>query len=997
MEFSFRDLRGQNECAFRRAHKIDLGEAASVSMQEVVFEKKLIKGILDGAIKLADIQKVVETEIVSSGKYRNDEQAKLKAMDMVAEVKRCVLSIEDQKVNYAQGYAIDTDPQPKDITVPLLDGTEITVKNVRPDLVITFGNATRAILLRTGKPSTEDKKAYTWEDAEMDKRLYFLMRYAKEYAEERGNVGDGICVTGGQWFLRKPTDRKTLSSKKSVGKRGNSLQFDTNLFYDDEMKDTKNIFGMTAGYTIGVDSMSEADGRMMDILEKFSEGLEREECSKEQCKYCEYDQTCHYTHAPQRLPETPKEIDLSAVHLSKAQEQVERFDTGYAVVNAGPGSGKTFILCLNVCSLLLAGVKPEEILVIAFSRSAANVFQERIQALYDDIGTGEDISGLRIVTFNEFGQGILTEEYQHFGFARPPRVIQQVDRFGIIEKILNANDQIPDLDYRNFSTNEKYCKGPLAVAAKAFQAIKENRYTEFDKDEIVRAVEARFCTPEAAEALARLYVEYDAYLKDRGLVEYADQEMMILDLLKEDPYYFDKMGFSHILVDEAQDCSPRQFKILKYLTQSPTFESVMLVGDDSQSIYRFRGADPREFMNFERIMGLPAGTVQQFYMMDNFRSTPEILDFANKIIESNFNRVDKTVIANKPSGAPVVTKGFYSIDDEYKYIADGIKEHLDNGVKPEEIAFIAYNQGELSKMASILADMDIESVMLNPEKFNENSRVLAGLALARCIRDPGDTKDVMTCLNAIYDGDLFAMSDEMIEAAIKERRELYTNIAKMPQPEQKDALFAELELFDEDDEVYQGFLDMLKTQPSLDHVYEYCENFAEFGGDEKTRREANYPGVALTTAHSSKGMEWKVVYNSLSKYDDKDLYRKTGSSDGDIEEGSFRNCDNAEERRRLLFVSATRAKDELYVTGQFIAYGGNAKPHYNIFLEDAFNAAGETWDTEAMKRQKKAMDAKRKEAKDKRKAEERAKIAEKAKEAIRKAAEEKAKATVGAA
>lgn len=997
MEFAFRDLRGSNECAFKRAHKIEgLGSATSIVMQEAAFEKKLIKGIIDGAVKLKNIKPVIESELVASGRYRSEEQAKLKAMDMVSEVRRCILSLADQKISYGQNYTIDTDPQPRDITVPLTDGTEMTVKNVRPDLLITYGDTTKAVVIRTGKPKTADEKNYTWDDAEQDKKLYFLMRYAKECAEENGSAGDKITVIGSYWFLRKHTDRKSLSSKKDVGKRGQKLQFDPNLFYDENMKDTSNIFNVTAGYTIGADVLSNADARMLDVLEKFSDGLEKGECTQEQCKECAYDTVCHYTHAPKMLPETPKEIDLAAVQLSKEQDEVRRFDTGYAVANAGPGSGKTLILCLNVCELLLSGVKPEEILVIMFSRSAANVFTERIQALYDDVGTGEDISGMKVVTFNELGDEIVIDEYKHLGFARIPRVIQPVNRSGIIEKILNSHDLVPDLDYRNFAINKPNCKGPLAVAAGAFQAIKENNWTEFNKNEISRKVEARFCSPEAAEELAKMYVDYDDYLKERGLLEYADQEILLLKLLEEDPYYLDRFGFSHIRVDEAQDCSPRQYKILKYLTQSPSFTSIMLVGDDSQSVYRFRGADPKAFMNFEQIMGLPQGTVKQFYMMDNFRSTPNVLDFANKIIENNRTRVKKTVIANKPDGADVVTKGFYSIDDEYKYIADGIKAHLDAGVKPEEIAFIAYKKPELVKMAGILAEMDIETVLLNPENLKENSRVQAGLALAKCIKDSGDTEDVLTCLNAIYDGDLFAMSDEAISAAIKERRKLYDDIAAMPQDQQKDAFFAELELFDEDDEVYQGFIDTLKSQPSLELAYEYCRDFDAYGEQEAVRREANYPGVALTTAHSSKGMEWQVVYNSLSGYDEKKLYKKDPSdadvTDDEIKKGDLRNCDNAEERRRLLFVSATRAKDELYVTGQFIAYGGSKTPHYNIFLEEAFAAAGEKWDTEEMKRRKKEIDAKYREDRKKRKEEEKAKIAERAKEALRRAAEAKAKA-----
>lgn len=980
MEVRYRDLRGNNECAFHREHKLELDDELKTDFQLAAAKKKIVKAALDGAIKLEDVDQIVAESFKKISGIRSAEEERLKTMDAIQEIKRCVRSIWNQKSVMGQGYTINTNPTPMDITVNV-QSDQLTVKGVRPDLVITYGNTTIAVNLRTGLPTNAEGKVIGCEDIEKDKQLYFLMLYAKQYAINNGaKTGDSINVTGAFWFMRKKSDNRSLSVGGTDGKQGSKAHFDQDMFYNDQMKLSSNIVTNPAHYTIGAADIAGADVRMEKVLPKYIEGYDKNECTKEQCDECAYEAICHYTHAPEALPVEEKEVDLSCVKLSPVQENVRTARQGFFVVNAGPGSGKTFVLVLRVCFLLLSGVKPEEILVIAFSRSAVVEYQNRINLIWDDIGTGADISGMKIVTFNELGNVVIQNEYQYFGYSRPPRVIQQIECFGIIEKILNTHDKIPDMDYRHFAMNQRNCKGPLAVASEVFFKMKQNKWTEHDAPAISKAVGEYFCSVDAATALAKLYNEYDKYLKERGLVEFVDQEVLLLDLLKKDPYYFDKYGFRHVLVDEAQDTSPAQFDILKYFTQGPSFESMMLVGDDSQSIYRFRDADPESFMKFEERMGLPKGTVKQLYMMDNFRSTPEILEFANKIIANNHERVDKAVIPSKKSGKPVIVKGFYNQDEELDYIVKEIQARIAAGAAHEDIAFIARNEPELLRMADRLTKAGIPSVLLNPEKFKENSRVKAGLALARCIANPNDTKDIMVCLNAIYDGNLFTLSDEAITAAIEERQKKYEEIRKMPENEQRTAFFEELALFDEDDEIYQSFVESLQNQPALDLVYQYCRDFELYGDDEKKRREHDYPGVVITTAHSSKGMEWPIVFNSVTKYDNKDLGTEKDPHSKD-----------AEEARRLLFVSATRAKEELIVTGCFVMYGAEKKLHYNIFIKEALKACGEKYDREAISRHIAEDKIKAKAERDAKKKAEQEKIAQAAQEALKKNAEANAK------
>lgn len=927
MDFRFKELKGASECDFHRKHDLGLVQSVAEPLQRARVIKRVIKDALDGSIPYAAVSQILTDEFKNFS-YKSAEQARLKTNDAIQEVMRFLNGIEYDKTMYGK-YVINTNPVKRDITTQL-NGDTLIIHDVQPDLVIERGSSVIAVMLRIGKPVNASGRALSETDISNDKTLYYLMKYAEAYADAQGLVSTGNVVNceGNYWFLRKGTDKRSVSISSATAKNSQP-HFDKYFFTGDNMKESNNIVRMAEGY-FSASNISDTDYRFVDILEKYTDGLLQEECTEAQCSGCMYDTICHYMHAPAALEVEEKPVDLSLVKLSPVQEQIKDFDSGYAVVNAGPGAGKTFVLCFNATELMLGGAKPEEILLIVFSHSAAQVFRDRITVFNDDIGTGEDISGMRIVTFNEFGQEILQETYQRFGFTKPPRVIQPVERFGIIERLLKAHPTIPDLDYRNFETNMKNCKGPLAVASQAFQLMKSKGYTILDVAQISKEIGATFCSEQAAVELAKLYSEYDQYLKDNGLVEFADQEVLLLQLLQDDPYYFDKFGLKHILVDEAQDTSANQFKILKYLTNTPTFESIMIVGDDSQSIYKFRDADPEGFMQFEARMGMPEGTVKQFYMTDNFRSTPEIVNFANRIIENNTVRVDKTIVSGKASGAPVVVRGFYDAKDEYSYIVEQIKAKIAAGVAPEEMAFIATTRTELMKMADLLTEEGIPSVMLNPERLKENSRVMAGLALARYLQDPNDTQDILICLNAIFSGDLFSLTDEQIKLAIQNKQAEAALIRQMDEAGKREAFFKTLDLFDEDDEIFEGFIETLQNQPSMAMIYQYCNDFYLYGDREEKRRENAYPGIVLTTAHSSKGMEWNVVFNSLTKYDEKDIHTAK----------NYRNNAQAEERRRLLFVSATRAKQELYVTGLYVAFGSAKERYYNIFLEEAYEAAG---------------------------------------------------------
>ena len=940
----FQELKGSMECNFRRMHSgINMTTDKPPVVQKAIAEKEIVKKALDGLLPEAQIPDEVR-KAFDAMDYKNAQQRELHISDCTEDILRAVKSIK----NYVQMMNAVLVTSPATCDVPITTGTEqYVIEGVHPDLLVVTPQSVNAVSLRVGKPVRADGKTLDDKAALADKQLYALIKYAEKFVEDNAAVvqPDASCM-GSYWFMRKGSDVRSSRPKDPNDPNSKPERvYDPDMFFNKNMKFTSNIVEVNELYHRqgGTDKgVTQKDLLFQSELQKYRNGLLQEECTEEQCANCLYNQICHYEQSVKALPTQASSKTLSCLHLSSTQEAITNFMNGYAVVNAVPGAGKTLVLCLRLVNLLLSGVKPKEIMIISFTHSAAEVFRERTQLINDDAGTGEDLSEMWATTFNAFGQKVLEDTYKRFGFSQPPRILQPVERSGIIAKMLNSHPDIEGLDYRNFEMDMPYCKGALTVASRVFQRIKERGYTIFDVDKLAKDVPN---VPKTAlEELCKMYSEYDQYLKDHGRLEYADQEMLLLQLLEEDPYYFDTYGIKHILVDEAQDTSENQFTILKHLTKSPSFESLMLVGDDSQSIYGFRNTNFEYFLNFEQTMGLPKGSTKFFYMVENYRSTPEIINFANELIKRNTVRVVKDIVPTRPSGKPVVVKGFCTNDEVYNEVLEQIKAKLASGTAAEDIAVIASTRTELLKMADLLTEAGIASIMLNPERLMENSRVQAGIAAAKYVQNPNDTQDILIALNAIFKGELFQMSDADINAAIAERQEDALKMRSLPEAEYREAFFKLLEALDDEDEIYEGFIDTLKGQPNMPAVFEYCNDFALFGDKEEKRREHNYAGVALTTAHSSKGMEWPVVFAIISKFASND---------------TTQSLTTQEEKRRLLYVAATRARDELEIVGLYVASGGAKDRRFNNYLVESLEASGKTFDPEVVNRELSALSKER--------------------------------------
>lgn len=618
---------------------------------------------------------------------------------------------------------------------------------------------------------------------------------------------------------------------------------------------------------------------------------------------------------------------------------------GIVRINAGAGAGKTLVVVLRVISLLMRGVKPEEILLISFTATAAAEMRDRIKAYAEDFGIEADIDLIKISTFNAYGNDILKDKFEEFGFSKPPTVIDNIDRSRIISEILDNHDVISGLDYRNYNMETKYVLGALPMVKKIFEVVKTNMYTEDDAEAVCKKV-GRNLSRYTAEEVIKLYDEYDDKMREEGFIEFADQESMIFELFHRDPFYLESFGFRHIIVDEFQDSNEREINIIKLLRDTPCFESLMVVGDDSQAIFSFKDTTPDYIINFEDAMGEEVDTIN---LLHNYRSQAEIIDFANQINDLNVHKVIKSLIATRPAGKPVVVRGCLTEEEKLEYVVEKIKEKLTEGYNPEDIAILTRNKSTIAKYADILGKEGIPTQIGCAENVLDNCRVDAAIGLFSAIEDNKNTADLLKFINARLHGGLMEKSLDEINGLAEDLLVEIETLEALDDSEQKEKIMEMLRAIDSnEDELYNHFLETLELRPTVYEMKRYIQAYAKYGEKETYRRTKVYPGIKLMTAHSSKGLEWPVVFNDIDGYENSFMRR------------GF-ETEESEEARRLFFVSSTRAREELYVVAQYIAYGPAKDRVYNRFLVEAFDIKGMAFSASSVEEQLKALKKKKKE------------------------------------
>lgn len=743
-----------------------------------------------------------------------------------------------------------------------------------------------AVRLFTGKPTVKESSKIL--DTGISTRLeLYVMLKAMEHIAKEEYPGQQIMLRASYYFLQKEReDDKKYSEEFFDGKGGNVITLQSY-----------------------VDDMSNVDKTFEPQMKEFLKG---QSVSSEKCKTCRSRVLCEYYDAAEPLTEEERPKSVSLPILSPDQEKAASALEGNVRVIATAGSGKTTAMAYRIMNLLKAGVQPEKIGCFTFTNAGAGEMRDRIKGFCGLAGIDVDFDKMIISTIHSFGDSLLKQYYNLLGYSKPPVLINEIQKTKIIESILSENSPIEALidKYKNFYLDMFRAKGILELMKGYFSSIMEG----MSQDEF--AEKTGFDTT-TVDSIYNMYMQYDKYKKDACLIEHSDQELGVLKLLRVKPDLFDEVGIEHISVDEYQDTSNVQFSIINEMRKAKCVKSLFIVGDDDQSIYGFRDANVELIKNFFKMIGENGLDVQ---LMENRRSTHNIVDFASTLISYNQNRIEKYPKSTNEIGEPVRVSTFVSKEDEQEYIVDVIEGLIKNGRKDNEIAILAPTNAELMVYADMLKKRGIESVSINPEPILENPRVVGAVGLVKFMLNNGEFSGT-AYINARDNGTAITKPDEEIKQEILNLQNEVKNIKNVT------GLFEKFKALDpeENDEIYQSFLEDINTamedavkQENLPAVCEYVMDFERFGQKQTARKEKAYNGVVLSTMHSSKGKEWPVVFCSVTKMHGRDL-----------------KPEDIDEKNRLLFVACTRAKKELYISGVAIAFSSAMQGDVeNMFLAE---------------------------------------------------------------
>jgi len=911
------EVRSYNLCTHLRAlSDLDIHSVKNTAFDNAIIAKDIIKMFINGECDISEIDELVDEGICDD--YETTLTGKKRKETLIKVLKRYCRSEKRKLIT----------PEAKIINI------ENTLFRVKPDAIYDDGKTIEGIVYRNCLPDVTQTGKKRDKSVEKCTELYLINEYLKGLVP----YGETRTLKASYYFLHKHGDNQQWS----------------NDFFDGA---GRNIVTLEDVYTSGQNIKTAND---LELINQINEWEVGRECSGEDCKNCMLFLLCNYVGSPVHLEK--KNGASVKVIPTEAQSKVINFTEGIARVVAGAGAGKTECVVQRVVKLIenmvASGLTIKQacntILMITFTEAGCKEMRQRVRRRLEEHNIFIDAEDLKIATFNQFAYQIVKEHYEDVGFKKEPVVIDDVRKSVIVTQLLDEH-VISNLDYLHFTIDEKNIKGALICAIAVFDKIKELRVDPLatdTPDKVKRALSEngmyRFLDDIAISQLCMLFDEYQKRLIEDNLITFADQEPMMLEIIDKHPDLIDSLGFAHIIVDEFQDSNDIQMHIIKKLTTGKDFKSLMVVGDDSQSIFGFRNTTPENILHFFEKMDVKDGI--DLRLVDNHRSTPEILDLANKINGLNKNRIDKDLVSTRDHGEKPIVKGFHNKPDEYDYIANEIKRLIDEkGYEPEDFAFISFTNAELVKMGAKLSSLGIPWVMMNPTVLMSNAKVVAAISLATAFWQPESTSLYFNYLTVLYDGKILELPREEINAKIKELKIMFENMDQHPIPVQRQLFHDMLEKLkkpiiigkdadenDKDnetgiDEIYEYFLELIYQCPDLPSELQYISDFKKYGTKVAKRMEQSYQGVVLTTAHSSKGLEWKVVFNSLTNYDNPYLHNPNHE-------------DAVEERRRLLFVSLTRARDLLYVTGQYVAYGDADNKTYNQFLREVFEQNGDKYD-----------------------------------------------------
>ncbi len=585
--------------------------------------------------------------------------------------------------------------------------------------------------------------------------------------------------------------------------------------------------------------------------------------------------------------------------LNPAQREAVLHTGGPLLILAGAGSGKTRVITAKIAYLIHElGVAPRSILAVTFTNKAAGEMRERAAAMEPAA------SDVMIRTFHSFGAWLLRRNATSIGLARGYSIYDDDDVVSLLRTLY------PD-EHR----------GTLARYARLISRAKD--YTLRPGDDLSDVSP----DPEFAE----IYRAYQRRLDEIGNVDFGDLILKPVELLRDDAVVRTRtrQRFRYLLVDEYQDSNVAQYELLKQLTDEGTY--ICVVGDDDQSIYRFRGAEVRNILTFSE--SFPLTTVIK--LEQNYRSTGPILDVASAVVRNNEGRLGKTLWTSRLGGTVPTVALLRDQDEEVEYCLELIEQH------PLETAILYRTNAQSRLFESALLRAGIAYRIVGSVRFYEREEIKDALSTLKLCANPRDevsfrriinkpargigAKSIESVADLVSDarGDLLVATEAAIgslsrKAASAARKFLDTFAAARSTfgtgklSDFTERLLHELGIWDhhaenQDEITARSKVENLEEFVNAASLYPASEEglaeFLEIVELDRSRvqdenAEAN---VTLITMHNTKGLEFDRVI-------------VTGLEEGLFPRGGDEDPDEVEEERRLFYVAVTRARDELFLT-----------------------------------------------------------------------------------
>ncbi len=589
--------------------------------------------------------------------------------------------------------------------------------------------------------------------------------------------------------------------------------------------------------------------------------------------------------------------------LNDKQREAVLYNDGPLLIIAGAGAGKTKTLTTKIAFLIEEkDVSPYNILAITFTNKAAKEMKDRLF-----LQIGNDAKKLTVSTFHSFGLKLLRENYERLGYDKNFVIMDSDDSLTVVKKI------IKDMGY------DPKIYNPRAI---------RNKISSCKNEMTSPAQYERFAVSDYEKVIKEVYEKYETKLQRNNSVDFDDLLLLPIELFKKNPDVLEKYQdlYQYILIDEYQDTNEAQYILTKLLSEKN--RKITCVGDDSQSIYSFRGANYKNILNFEK----DYKDAKTILLEQNYRSTSTILNAANQVIKNNKMKKEKNLWTARGEGEKIKYYRAFNERDEAQYVIRKIKELINKNIEYKDIAVLYRTNAQSRVMEEEMLKENLPYRVVGSFYFYSRREIKDLIAYLRLIHNYKDNVSLLRVINTPKRGIGLKTIENLTKIADDNEISLYEAISSGKELEFKNLIerlrevSENLTLTELIDKVLDasGMKKELETEGSLESEVR-LENLEEFKSITKSFEEReglvsleeflleislisdveeykDDPNrISLMTVHSVKGLEYNHVF-------------VIGMEEGIFPHmNSLMESSDVEEERRLMYVAITRAKDDLHL------------------------------------------------------------------------------------